>query len=97
MDTEVWVRAFFALGLVLALLGGLAVLLRWLGPRLGLSPAALPGAAGKTRLSVSAQMLLDARHRAVVLKADGTEHLVILGGASPVVVAPLPSSGQKES
>lgn len=86
METELWVRALFALALVLALLGGFAVFMRWLSPRLGFASAGFQTGT-KARLSVTAQALLDTRHRAVILKCDGVEHLVILGGANPVIVA----------
>lgn len=96
MDSELLVRMFFALGLVLALLGGFAFLLKKWGPRLGLNTVALMTAGSKNRISLSAQTLLDARHRAVILNCDGVEHLVILGGASPVVVASNLSSAEKK-
>jgi len=36
------------------------------------------------RLKVLESRWLDAKHRAVLLQADGTEHLILIGGNQPV-------------
>lgn len=93
MDVDLWVRMLVALGLVLGLLGACVYMLRLLGPRLGLQGLSVIPKGEKPRLSITGQIVLDTRHRAVLLKRDGVEHLVILGGASPTVVEhTIPSS-----
>jgi len=71
------------------LLAGLPFLLRRLQGRL---PAAGP-ASGP---AIVAQRALDLRHRLLVIRHGGREHLIILGGSLPVVVAgegcPLPAT-----
>lgn len=70
-----------ALVFVLALMGGLALTLKRLGLTQGGSAAP-----GKRRLKVVETLPLDARRRAMILRRDGTEHLVILGPNGETVV-----------
>ena len=79
-----------ALALVLGLMWAFAWALKKL--RIG-GAATTTGAQG--RLSVTAQLPLDIKHRAVILKQDDTEHLVILGGDHPVVVSSAPAPIEK--
>lgn len=74
-------QALFALIFVLALMGGLALLLK----RLGLSSSA-SFTTGKKRLKMVESMPLDARRRLVIVSCDGKEHLVILGGTTETVL-----------
>lgn len=70
-----------ALVFVLALMGGLALGLKKLGLTQGGSAAP-----GKRRLKIIESLPLDARRRAVILRRDDTEHLVILGPNGETVV-----------
>ena len=73
-------RLIAALAFVVALMGGLAYVLR----RTGLSG---PMAGGKnSRLKVVETQTLDARRRLVLIQRDDVEHLVILGPAGETVV-----------
>jgi flagellar protein FliO/FliZ len=69
-----------ALGFVLALIGILALLAQ----RLGLGHA--PRRGGQRRLAVSEIAALDARHKLVLVRRDGVEHLIVLGPGAPAVV-----------
>lgn len=90
--------------LLLRSMGGLLVVLGllsaalWLVKRYDLR---LPGRVGDgraARLAVVERLALDARRSLVLIRRDGTEHLLLLapdgaypiGGATPVVGAPLP-------
>lgn len=69
-----------ALVFVLALMGGLALIMRRFGNNL---PVTLPH---KRRLRVMEVLPLDARRRAVLLKRDNREHLIILGANGETVI-----------
>ena len=82
MDSGSLVNAALALGFVL----GLIVLLAWVVRRLNLVPGM--GAlkrAGK-RLSVVEMTPIDVRHKLVLVRRDGAEHLLLLGAQTNVVV-----------
>lgn len=71
-----------ALGFVLALMGGLAFLVR----RLGLA-GALPQPVGKKKsLKIIEVLPLDSRRKAVLLQREDKQHLVILGPNGETVV-----------
>lgn len=72
------VLAFFA---VLAMIGAAGLIAR----KLGLASAA-SGYTNKRRLSVSETLALDGRRRAVIIKCDEREHLIILGATGETVV-----------
>lgn len=82
MDILDFSRIFFALIAVLGLIGLFGLLAR----KAGLAQNAL-SLARRRRLAVSESLALDARRRAVILKCDGREHLVILGPTSETIVA----------
>ena len=73
-------RFVFALVFVLSLMGGLALALRYVRDKYQLAPG------GKKRLRITESLQLDSRRRAVILKRDGREHLVILGASSETVI-----------
>jgi flagellar protein FliO/FliZ len=82
------IRALAALSLTLGLLIGAA----WLARRYGLMQGQLPSLA-KGRLKLVEQIWLDAgRTRAIVLRCDDKEHLVIVtpNGATALSMAPIP-------
>ena len=81
MALDAYLRFFFALVFVLALIA----LLAWLARRFGFAGAfARPRSA--RRLSVVESLSLDARHRLVLVRRDGTEHLVLLGAAGDQLI-----------
>ncbi len=74
-------KMLFALAFVVALMGGLALLLK----RLGLS-GALPASKGGSRLKLLESLPLDARRRLVLLQRDNIQHLLILGASTEIVI-----------
>ncbi len=80
MSLDVYTRFVLALVAILVLLG----LLAWLGRRFGL--AGRPASGGKRRLAVVEIAPIDGKRRLVLLRRDRTEHLVLLGPDSAIVV-----------
>lgn len=89
MDWLDYLRFLFALLFVLALIGGLA----WLIRRQGLG-AMQPGQRGAgQRLSIVESRPLDARRRLAILRCDEREYLVLTGGERDLLLdAALPPS-----
>ncbi len=72
-------------GLALVLVIGLIGLAAWAARRFGLAgPAMLRGRA--RRLAVIESTGIDAKRRLVLVRRDGTEHLLLLGPAGDVVI-----------
>lgn len=90
MTGDMLFRMLFALVLVLGLLGAFAVALRLWGHRLGLVMLAGPRGNDK-RVQLQDAVMLDARHRLVIVRCDGANHMIILGGATPVILPPCAS------
>lgn len=86
MDGE-YVRFILALLFVLGLIGLLAFLLRRFGlGAVRVSPAFRMRRGAPPRLAVVEVAVVDARHRLVLLRRDNTEHLVLLGTASDLLI-----------
>ncbi|MBI3419590.1 MAG: flagellar biosynthetic protein FliO [Proteobacteria bacterium] len=85
MEMPMLLRAVAALVLVLGLLLLLAVALRMWGGKLGLV-ALSPDKGGGKKIQLLEATMLDSRHRLVRVRMENREHLILLGGASPVVV-----------
>ncbi|NDE90302.1 MAG: hypothetical protein EB059_04070 [Alphaproteobacteria bacterium] len=83
MPDDMLAKMLVALGLVLGLLGVITWILKKYGSRLGLPITMRQGRSRLQLLDVSA---LDARHRLVLVRRDHIEHLLLLGGAQPVVI-----------
>ncbi len=69
----------------LLLVIGLILALAWIARRLGVM-GRLTTTGGKRRLAIVEVLPLDAKRRLVLLKRDGTHHLVLLGATGEVVV-----------
>ncbi len=82
-DIPQFLRLIIALGAVLLLMGGLAMLMK----KLGLSAQTAIKSSNKKRLSIVESMPLDARRRLVIVKCDNKEHLVILSANGETVIA----------
>lgn len=81
MEATDYIRFFAALVLVLGMMGGLALILKRLGlGNVGVLPA------DKRRLKIVEILPLDARRKALILRRDDKEHLVILGSNGETVV-----------
>lgn len=86
-----------SMGGLLVVLGLLSAAL-WLVKRYDLRLPGRVGGGRAARLAVVERLALDARRSLVLIRRDGTEHLVLLapdgvypiGGATPVVGTPLP-------
>lgn len=77
-----FMRLIVALIIVLALMGGLSLVLK----KLGLSTQANIRSGDTKRLHIVESLPLDARRRLVIIRRDDTEYLVILGPNSEIVV-----------
>ena len=91
MDLIDFSRYFAALLVVLGLLGGFALLARrgWI-PSSIQGVSGLSGLAGprpERRLSVKETLILDPRRRVVIVKADGEEHVLLLGPERETVLS----------
>lgn len=93
-DFSTLLQALVALLFVLCLIGLCAVVARRYAPRL---TQALRPKSG--RLQLLEVLPLDAQHRAVLMRCDGQDHLLVLGGGGVSVVAPntKPAAGEGAS
>ena len=82
MEFESYFRFFLALVFVLALIGALTALARRYG--LGYRTATRRGKG--RRLSIVEAIPIDSKRRLVLLRRDATEHLVLLGGGSDLLI-----------
>ncbi|GEO80302.1 flagellar biosynthetic protein FliO [Pararhodospirillum oryzae] len=83
MDLDHSARFFLVLIFVLGLIFLLAFLVRRFGP--GLTGRWRPG----RRLSVVEVMAVDPKRRLVLIRRDDTEHLLLIGGTTDVVIETL--------
>jgi len=81
MEIADYLKFFFALLFVLSLMGGLAYILKRLGIGQG---SVLTGS--KRRLKIAEILPIDARHKAVLIQRDDTQHLVLLGNSGDTVI-----------
>jgi flagellar protein FliO/FliZ len=82
LDLSLYLRFILALAAVLAMIGAAAYLVR----RFGLFGAGPGRRGGDRRLSVSAAQPLDNRRRLMLVRRDGVEHLLLVGGPNDLVV-----------
>lgn len=93
MDLEIYSRFLLALVAVLALIGGIA----WLVRRLGLGGRLATNRSRTRRLSLVEVMALDARRRLVLVRRDGHEHLLLLGPSGDLrVETDIPAAPEAE-
>ena len=97
MDIDVYSRFLLALVFILALIGGLA----WLARRFGLGGKLVTSQGANRRLSIVEVMTLDSRRKLVLLRRDSSEHLVLLGPTSDLLIdsdtAKLPATGAEDA
>jgi hypothetical protein len=86
LDPARFMEAVSALGAVLGLLVVLAVGLRFWRRRVGALPA--------RRLAVVETCAVDGRHRLVRVRDGEREHLLLVGAATPLVLAASPAGGE---
>lgn len=83
MNPVDWIRAFAALAITLGLLIGVALLARRYGLMQGVAPIG-----NKGRLKIVEQLWLDAgRTRAVILRCDGVDHLIVMSPSATNAIA----------
>jgi len=82
MDAPDYIKFAAALVFVLSLMGGLAYVLKRIGPggRGGLIST------GRRRLKIIETLPLDARRKAILIERDNRQHLVIIGPSGETVV-----------
>src|ERR1700693_867155 len=83
IDMPVAAKFIVAFGLVLVLIGASALLWR----RFAGGPLSTSGPRGRQpRLAVIDAAAVDARRRLVLIRRDNTEHLLMIGGPSDIVI-----------
>ena len=82
METSDYIRFVVALVFVLALIG----LLSWLVRRFGFGGRLVTPRSKGRRLQVVEATTLDSKRRVVLLRRDQTEHLIVIGGESDLVI-----------
>ncbi|WP_158240473.1 FliO/MopB family protein [Telmatospirillum siberiense] len=81
MNWDIYLRSLAVLALVVGLIAAVA----WLARRLGMG-ILVPRGNRRRRLSIEEILPLDNRRRLVVVRWDGSEHLLLVGGTSDIVV-----------
>jgi flagellar protein FliO/FliZ len=84
MDGPMYVKALIAFVFVIGLLLLFAAGLRLWGQKFGLI-ASVSGSDGK-KIQIVETAMVDNRHRMVRVRVENREHLILVGGATPVVV-----------
>lgn len=82
MDYTDYIRFAGALLVVLALMGGLSLLLK----RLGMGVNAPMNLGGKKRMSVKETLALDHRRRLFLVECDNRQHMILLGQNGETVI-----------
>lgn len=80
MDIQTTLEFGLALIIVLALMGGLALLLK----RLNNFQAGITGQS--SRLKIIEQRMIDPKNKLVILQCDGKDHLVLVGENAQTVI-----------
>lgn len=82
MEFDIYFRFLTGLVFVLALIG----LLTWLVRRFGPARRMLRPRGGQRRLAIIEIAPIDAKRRLVLVRRDGTEHLIMLGTTSDLLI-----------
>ena len=77
-----YVRFMLALAFVLGLILGAALLAK----RFGIGNQAPMRLRGTKRLAIVESMALDTKHRLLLVRRDQTEHLIVIGATSDLVI-----------
>ncbi len=89
-----WVRVVFAFCVVLGLMAGLGGVLKYISAR-GFTFSTKEKRA--RRLKIVESLLLDTKHRCVIVRCDEREHLLLLGDQNDIVIdANLPSDNNQD-
>ena len=82
MDITTYIKAFLGLAIVIGLIMGFAYVLK----RMGFGDALRGPLGRKRRLSTVEAVMLDSRHKAILLRRDDVEHLVLVGPNTSQVI-----------
>lgn len=82
MDLSNYIRFVAALAFVLALIG----VATWAARRFGIGGKVPPVRRGDRRLQIVEVAVVDPKHRAVLLKRDDVEHLVLIGPTASTLI-----------
>ena len=82
MDLTEIFRFVAALAFIIGLIGVCA----YAAKRFGLATGGFGGNGSRKRLSVSEVKALDAKHRLVLIRRDGKEHLILIGGEHNLLI-----------
>jgi flagellar protein FliO/FliZ len=94
MEPTAYIRFVLALILVLGLILGLS----WLMKRLGFGVGATGPLTRRRRLRAVESVLLDGRHRVVLVRRDDVEHLVLVGpNTSQVIERGIPAPANTDA
>jgi flagellar protein FliO/FliZ len=74
-----------AFGVVLAMLGGLAYILKYVSTRGFVLPSS---PARQRRMKIVESLAIDTKRRFVILSCDGREHLLLLNASQDIVIEP---------
>lgn len=93
-DIVDWTHYFFAIAVLAVLVGALglfshAVRKGWILQNMTGLSGFMPGR--ERRLQIKESLVIDPRRRLVILQADGTEHVVLLGAEAETVLASQPA------
>jgi len=96
-DLVDWTHYFFAVSVLAVLVGGLglfgyAVNRGWILQ--GMTGLRGLGQGVERRLRLKETLVVDPRRRLVILEADGTEHVVLLGAEAETVLSSRPASAE---
>ena len=99
MDIVSLTRYFGALLLTLALIGALVIVVRRFAPHLmnGGAPLARGGPGKQRRLRITETLALDPRRRAVLVRWDDVESLIILGTQTETLIASAPVAPDEDT
>lgn len=88
MDFVTYFKAFLGLAIVLGLILGLSYLLK----RMGLGDGMRGPLGRKRRLATVEAVMLDSRHKAILMRRDDVEHLILVGpNTSQVIESGIPA------
>ncbi|WP_420559141.1 FliO/MopB family protein [Tepidicaulis sp.] len=92
MDLAEYTRFLGALLLVLAMIGGCA----WLARRFGLMQHGLTNGPA-SRLAIVEKLTLDPKHKLLLIRRDGKEHLIVVGETTTLIEAGLDAPAPAET
>jgi len=82
MEVSTYFRFILALVFVLALIA----LIAWAARRYGLARGTVRPLSGERRLDIVEVTPIDSKRRLILIKRDGTEHLLLLGTTQDLVI-----------